>query len=70
MTSSRGLPDTHCSLAPGVSVAQRSQRKLARDHQALMAGKVVPVLSPGQRVRIPESCLQNKHSGNGNKPSQ
>jgi len=38
------------------------------DHQALMDGKVVPVLSPGQRVRIPESWLENKHRGNGNRP--
>ena len=35
------------------------------DHQALMDGKAVPVLSPGQRVRIPESWLENKHRGAG-----
>ena len=35
------------------------------DHQALMDGKAVPVLSPGQRVRIPESWIENGHRGNG-----
>ncbi len=33
------------------------------DHQALMDGKVVPVLSPGQRARIPESWIENRHRG-------
>ena len=35
------------------------------DHQALMDGKAVPVLSPGQRARIPESWLANVHRANG-----
>jgi hypothetical protein len=34
------------------------------DHHALMDGKVVPVLSPGQRARIPESWLENQHRAN------
>jgi hypothetical protein len=36
------------------------------DHQALMDGKAVPIISPGQRARIPESWLQNIHRANGN----
>ena len=36
------------------------------DHHALLDGKAVPVLSPGQRVRIPESWLENKHRGTRN----
>ena len=35
------------------------------DHQALMDGKAVPVLSPGQRARIPESWLENRHRASG-----
>jgi len=35
------------------------------DHQALMDGKAVPVLSPGQRARIPESWLENRHRAGG-----
>jgi hypothetical protein len=35
------------------------------DHHALIDGKAVPVLSPGQRARIPESWLENKHRANG-----
>ena len=35
------------------------------DHQALMDGKAVPLLGPGQRARIPESWLENKHRANG-----
>jgi hypothetical protein len=35
------------------------------DHQALMDGEVVPVLSPGQRARIPESWLANVHRAKG-----
>ena len=34
---------------------------LPGDHQALLDGKAVPILSPGQRARIPESWLQNVH---------
>ena len=33
------------------------------DHQALMDGKAIPVLSPGQRVRIPETWIANEHRG-------
>ena len=40
------------------------------DHQALMDGKAVPVLSPGQRARIPESWLENKHRANGHGTSR
>ena len=36
------------------------------DQQALMDGKAIPIISPGQRARIPESWLQNAHRGNGN----
>ena len=36
------------------------------DHQPLMDGKVVPVLSPGQRAQIPESWVENRHRSNGN----
>jgi serine/threonine protein kinase len=43
---------------------------VAGDHQPLLDGKVVPTLSPGQRVRIPESWLRNKHRANGSGPSQ
>ena len=38
------------------------------DHQALMDGKAVPVLSPGQRARIPESWIRNEHRANGRGP--
>lgn len=31
------------------------------DQQAVMEGKAVPILSPGQRSRIPESWLGNRH---------
>ncbi len=40
------------------------------DHHALLDGKAVPVLSPGQRARIPESWLENKHRGTGVKPAE
>ncbi len=40
------------------------------DQEALMDGKAIPILSPGQRARIPESWLQNVHRGNGNGDSQ
>jgi hypothetical protein len=43
---------------------------VAGDHQALMDGKVVPVLGAGQRARIPDSWLENKHRGNGGKGSE
>lgn len=31
------------------------------DRQAVMDGKAVPILSPGQRSRIPRSWLQNRY---------
>jgi hypothetical protein len=31
------------------------------DDQALLDGKAIPILSPGQRARIPESWLENVH---------
>lgn len=34
--------------------------------QAVIDGKAVPVLSPGQRSRIPESWLRNEHRARGN----
>ena len=34
------------------------------DQQALLDGKAVPIISPGQRARIPESWLKNVHRGN------
>jgi len=33
------------------------------DHQPMLDGKAVPVISPGQRTRIPESWLRNMHRG-------
>jgi hypothetical protein len=36
---------------------------LPGQHQAVMDGKAVPILSPGQRANIPESWLQNMHRG-------
>jgi hypothetical protein len=36
---------------------------LPGQNQALMDGKAVPILSPGQRVNVPESWLQNVHRG-------
>jgi hypothetical protein len=33
------------------------------DHQAILDGKAVPIISPGQRARIPESWLKNAHRG-------
>lgn len=35
------------------------------DHDAMIDGKPVPLIGPGQRTRIPESWLQNVHRGNG-----
>jgi hypothetical protein len=37
---------------------------LPGDHQALLDGKAVPLISPGQRARIPESWLRNLHRAN------
>ena len=39
---------------------------LPGDHQALIDGKAVPLLGPGQRACIPESWLQNVHRSNVN----
>ncbi len=38
---------------------------LPGDQQALMDGKAVPIIGPGQKARIPESWLRNIHRGNG-----
>jgi serine/threonine protein kinase len=32
-------------------------------NQAIVAGKTVPVIGPGQRAKIPESWLENQHRG-------
>jgi len=41
---------------------------LPNDQQAVINGKAVPLLSPGQRTRIPEQWLRNGHrSSNGHK---
>jgi hypothetical protein len=36
---------------------------LPGDQQAVIDGKAVPLLSPGQRSRVPESWIGNKHRG-------
>ena len=38
---------------------------IAGDRQAVLDGKPVPIISPGQRARIPESWLANVHRANG-----
>jgi hypothetical protein len=38
---------------------------LPGDHQALIDGKAVPLLGPGQRARIPQSWLENRHRASG-----
>jgi serine/threonine protein kinase len=38
---------------------------LPGDHQALLDGKPVPLMGPGQRTRIPESWIANKHREDG-----
>ena len=43
---------------------------LPGQNQAVMDGKAVPILSPGQRANIPESWLQNIHRSNGNGGAQ
>jgi hypothetical protein len=43
---------------------------LPGQNQAVMDGKVVPILSPGQRANIPESWLQNIHRSHGNGGAQ
>ena len=40
------------------------------DRQALVNGKPIPLIGPGQRARIPESWLRNLHRANGNSSSQ
>jgi len=35
------------------------------DRRAVLNGKAVPILGPGQRARIPESWLKNAHRANG-----
>ena len=37
---------------------------LPGDHQAMIDGKAVPLLGPGQKALIPRSWLQNLHRGN------
>ena len=36
------------------------------DHQAMLDGKPVPLIGPGQRAKIPESWLQNLHRASNN----
>ncbi len=36
------------------------------DQQAMLDGKAIPLISPGQRTRVPLSWLQNVHRGSGN----
>ncbi|MGM0488481.1 MAG: BREX system serine/threonine kinase PglW [Planctomycetota bacterium] len=43
---------------------------LPGDQQALIDGKPVPLIGPGQKVRIPESWLQNVHRGDAAKLTQ
>lgn len=38
---------------------------LPGDNQALLDGKPVPLIGPGQKARIPTSWLRNMHRGNG-----
>ena len=35
------------------------------DHQALLDGKAIPIISPGQRTRIPETWIRNVHRSGG-----
>ena len=35
------------------------------DHQAMLDGKAIPIISPGQRTRIPEAWLRNLQRANG-----
>jgi len=37
------------------------------DYTAAMDGKAVPILSPGQRAKVPEAWIKNGHRGNGGK---
>jgi serine/threonine protein kinase len=38
---------------------------LPGDHEAVLDGKAVPLLSPAQRARVPDGWLQNVHRANG-----
>ena len=40
------------------------------DHLAVMDGKAVPILSPGQRAKVPESWIDNDHRGNARQGAQ
>ncbi len=40
---------------------------LPGDNQAMLDGKPVPLIGPGQRARIPDSWLQNMHRASSNK---
>jgi hypothetical protein len=33
------------------------------DTQPLLDGKAIPIISPGQRTRIPETWIRNEHRG-------
>jgi len=33
------------------------------DTQPLLDGKAIPIISPGQRTRIPEKWIRNEHRG-------
>jgi hypothetical protein len=35
------------------------------DTQPLLDGKAIPIISPGQRTRIPEKWIRNEHRANG-----
>lgn len=43
---------------------------LPGDDIAMLDGKAVPILSPGQRVRVPESWIKNEHRSNGKAEKQ
>ena len=36
---------------------------VAGDRQAMMDGKAIPLIGPGQQTRVPESWVQNAHRG-------
>lgn len=40
---------------------------IAGDQQVMLGGRAVPIIGPGQRLRIPESWLYNAHRANGHK---
>lgn len=43
---------------------------LPGDNQAMIDGKPVPLIGPGQKTRIPESWIANVHRGNGERLTQ